>query len=722
MEVEFSGTVDGIWARNKWSALRQYFVLGGYINFTDTDLCKDGRLLRILAIKDYINRPHAPELTLSNSTVSQSVSSELKKIAQNQQWQNQQYADAIQFAKRNFRDAEETQKKLEEAYLSDIAFLSENVTENIQNIVNNIDATQTHFTESVNPVTIQTMSMLIGDKNLQLQFGHAETDGSKRVAEWKRYTYEPRWDGGVFHCPDTLTIAGEDPLAAHVRHDYWTINKNINAVTADEVADHPYWIVSEATLSSDGNGQNLDPVKAYFLYLVAPMAAASGDSTGDGWGYLKHSATWSLYEETQATENSDGNFYFLIGILNAEFNGTRSYVDIYSSVEITGGQIRADMLVSQDGGTYFDIVNNIIQGNINIIDGAVTKELILGDNKAANFGGFSGDKIYDEVDGSDDGIYYGRLVRFWIGNKAIITEKDENAYVSGQSGRVKSKWLRNASIVLYADGSWRVGGLRYAAVDGGDHDQVVRLLKDMDTVRTITTRGTIKGTGTINMQRGESGNRGWVSSENYVAAENYMKAGFLAGEIVPDKYINTWKCGKTYQFLQGYVPFLLWNGRVNFDASGSLEGGGDSLCTNVPEYRAELTNLELCDYYWAAPNKYPDNITPRNTVDTLKAQQKYYNRTYFSVHVNKERDGVLWVNLHPHIAPQNYFVTFQGYGNGEYKPYIQGGGANSAPAYCTLVQKNFNYFVVEVADDSTLNDFSFWMQIWGYGSFTNPDI
>ena len=238
----------------------------------------------------------------------------MKKIAQNQAYQTTNVAEAVQFSKRNFRAAQETQNMINKAYSAQLTDIDENLTEQITQVVNNLNITNSYFTESINPATIQTMSMLIGDKNLQFAFGHADTDAEDTVTRWTRCLYQPWWEGGALHCPDTVSLAG-GAVEAHVRHDYWTENKDEHVLTVDALGNHPYWRVNGATLRVDGYNEPLDANKAYYLYLQAPSGAAATN----GFGKLQYSANFVLYSEPHPTISGD-DFYFLVGILNADFN------------------------------------------------------------------------------------------------------------------------------------------------------------------------------------------------------------------------------------------------------------------------------------------------------------------------------------------------------------------------------------------------------------------
>ena len=92
----FTGELDGIWAKNDWENIGGRIVLGGYILFHDDRFQKDGVLLRITGIKDYINKPHSPVIEVSNKTVGTGFSSEIKKLQSNEVLLEEKHKEALQ--------------------------------------------------------------------------------------------------------------------------------------------------------------------------------------------------------------------------------------------------------------------------------------------------------------------------------------------------------------------------------------------------------------------------------------------------------------------------------------------------------------------------------------------------------------------------------------------------------------------------------------------------
>ena len=60
----------------------------------------------------------------------------------------------------------------------------------------------------------------------------------------------------------------------------------------------------------------------------------------------------------------------LVGVLNSEFDGERSFATLYGFTEILPGRVTTKKIISPDGETYFDLVAGEIGGNIRIKSGS----------------------------------------------------------------------------------------------------------------------------------------------------------------------------------------------------------------------------------------------------------------------------------------------------------------------------------------------------------------
>lgn len=294
----FTGELDGIWSKKDWLNIGGKIKLGGYIKFSDERFQKDGVLVRITGIKDYINKPYSPTLELSNNTVGSSFSSKLKQLEAEEVVIEENHREALQFTKRRFRDAQETMGMLEEALLD-------------------------NFTNSINPVAIQTMQMLVGDESLQFRFVSSKT---KPTAVAHAVTYDQ----------EAKTLKAEAGIIQHLTLGVSSLS------SSHEASEYKYWAVEafESAMLEDGE-------KKYYLYAKVSQTAEKG--------------VFVLSESAKAMNGSDGHYYLLVGVLNSEYNGERSFATLYGFTEVLPGRITTDKVVSEDGESYFDMLNNAMK-------------------------------------------------------------------------------------------------------------------------------------------------------------------------------------------------------------------------------------------------------------------------------------------------------------------------------------------------------------------------
>ena len=297
-KFSFTGELDGIWSKKDWINISGKIKLGGYIRFSNEHFQKDGVLVRITGIKDYINKPHSPEIELSNSTVGGSFSTTLKQLESDEVLVEDYHRDAIQFTKRRFRDAKETMEMLEDALLD-------------------------NFTNSINPIAIQTMQMLVGDERLQFRFVNSKTNP---VGVAHSITYD--------NTTKQLTAA-----AGIIQH----LTIGISSLSSSHAAsEYRYWDMPEYTSGRLDNGET-----KYYLYAKVSKTAQTG--------------SFLLSETAIKLEGVSGYYHLLVGILNSEYDGERSFVTLYGFTEILPGRVTTDRVVSGNGNSFFDLVANAMK-------------------------------------------------------------------------------------------------------------------------------------------------------------------------------------------------------------------------------------------------------------------------------------------------------------------------------------------------------------------------
>lgn len=301
----FTGTLDGIWAREHWEEIRDRLKVGSYIAFSDNSFCPIPMLLRIKGIKDYVNSPHSPEIEISNESATAGLLSLLRQIENRGRVQiAENYRRSEYFTKRTFRDAKQTMTMLSKALLK-------------------------QFTESISPVSVQTMQMLLGDESLQVRFVKNFTD-----------PINVDRDFAIYYDKDTHTMKAHGGTATtgtilqHLTLDINTLSSRHSA------SEYHFWPLPAWTSEALNTDENKD--KSYYLYAVCPKDGGTG--------------ALGLYENAREMDAGGTNYNFLLGIVNsADEDGQRSFVSLYGFTEILPGQITTERIVSANGQSYFDM-------------------------------------------------------------------------------------------------------------------------------------------------------------------------------------------------------------------------------------------------------------------------------------------------------------------------------------------------------------------------------
>lgn len=289
----FKGELDSIYSKKRWLSIGGKIKLGGYILFKDPQFIPEGIKIRITSIKEYIHRPYSPIIELSNTTTGTTVSSELNKIENNEIKTDNQYKSSIQFTKRRFRDAKETISMLNDALL--------------------------HFSGSISPISVQTMSLLVGDESLQFRFVNNKTNP-------EQVEYLVTYDS------TKKVLSAPGGILQHM-----TIG--INTLSSEHKAsEYKFWDIEKYT------SPTLTETVGYYLYVKANKNGTTG--------------SYVLSKNAIKLEGVDGYYHFLVGILNSEFEEDRSFVELFGFTEILPGRITTDRIVSSDGQNFIDFVNN----------------------------------------------------------------------------------------------------------------------------------------------------------------------------------------------------------------------------------------------------------------------------------------------------------------------------------------------------------------------------
>ena len=299
-QFTFIGELDGIWAKKNWLAIGAKLVPGGYVDFSDPQFQPDGILIRITGVRDYINRPHSPELELSNTSVGGFLSDELGKLESEEVVNDKRYKEALQFTKRRYRDAIEAQEMLEVAF--------------------------DNYSKGIDPIWVRTMSLLVGDESLQFRFVNSKT---APVTVMPDFRYDD--NTGVFTAPalilQHMTLGISDIKESHKpsEYQYW----DMGAYTSPYLGDYGKLYLYAKCGKSGGKGtfeMSGSPHKfeedGYYYFLTGLLGSQfdGARSFVTVYGFTEILPGRVTVERIVST---DGNTYFILnkGDGSGEFHG-----------------------------------------------------------------------------------------------------------------------------------------------------------------------------------------------------------------------------------------------------------------------------------------------------------------------------------------------------------------------------------------------------------------
>lgn len=299
-QFTFIGELDGIWAKKNWLAIGAKLVPGGYVDFSDPQFQPDGILIRITGVRDYISRPHSPELELSNTSVGGFLSDELGKLESEEVVNDKRYKEALQFTKRRYRDAIEAQEMLEVAF--------------------------DNYSKGIDPIWVRTMSLLVGDESLQFRFVNSKT---APVTVMPDFRYDD--NTGVFTAPalilQHMTLGISDIKESHKpsEYQYW----DMGAYTSPYLGDYGKLYLYAKCGKSGGKGtfeMSGSPHKfeedGYYYFLTGLLGSQfdGARSFVTVYGFTEILPGRVTVDRIVST---DGNTYFILnkGDGSGEFHG-----------------------------------------------------------------------------------------------------------------------------------------------------------------------------------------------------------------------------------------------------------------------------------------------------------------------------------------------------------------------------------------------------------------
>lgn len=191
-----------------------------------------------------------------------------------------------------------------------------------QETINMLQGAFSNFSEGISPITVKTMSLLVGDESLQFRFV-TSMGSTTPTASTLRYVKESK----------RLVSSGDS-----IQH----MTLGIDAV-APSHRNYFYWRISSADITLP------DANKAYFVYI---KATKSGGYGGAG--------EYIVSETAIEMEEVSGYYHFLTAIINSENDGDRSLAFLNGFTEVLPGQITTPIIRDSASKLVIDLENATI--------------------------------------------------------------------------------------------------------------------------------------------------------------------------------------------------------------------------------------------------------------------------------------------------------------------------------------------------------------------------
>lgn len=223
------------------------------------------------------------------------------------------------------------------------------------------------YTGGINPITIETMALLVGNEALQFRFTQSRED------------LTPLDECPLKYNAETKQMYADSCALIHLTYQ-------INDITAQNIRTaKEYWSWDmEEWYSRIFTEEDKD--KGFYVYAVVE------NKKGGIGAYSFEERPIGMREKL----DSEGVLYLLVGILNQEYAGTREFLPLYGFTQILPAQITTDMIRSADNSCYFDLARNEIGGVIKFKAGS-EGELNIGTQNMLRNSGFTGDYLSEPL-------------------------------------------------------------------------------------------------------------------------------------------------------------------------------------------------------------------------------------------------------------------------------------------------------------------------------------
>ena len=360
-------------------------------------------------------------------------------------------------------------------------------------------------------------------------------------------------------------------------------------------------------------------------------------------------------------------YYFLAYIIGKQrIDNNRTIARMYGYTEILPGQITTDIIRSQSGGTYFDLVNNIVKGKFDFVSGLLSGLIEIYDNENKVAAGLSGD--------TNVGMWLGgSLAQAQEGNTNIILRKDGTAKigifeVSDEDIKIKtsenyvvitSKKIEEAFVQpkynYISIGAFNFSGYSGENSSGGIFNE------DIPTSIITLNSGYIAVSTNITISPAPNPNDGmwdayWrgttqITIEFYknsmlVYSTNKESEILTVGEF-PYRFSSNQGAGTFYQVFSTNIPASneiindMLNKNDNYGVRVRVQFSNKGSIVGVPSN----TNYTSVDFTSSSVNAIPNKITLVSSIKSIIYARNGFGitdgETYFLVGIDNKRDLVV---------------------------------------------------------------------------------
>ena len=515
------------------------------------------------------------------------------------------------------------------------------------------DALLENFTSSITPITVQTMAMLVGDESLQFRF----VDSSLRPIQY-HITYNQ----------ETKQLIAPATILQHM-------TLGIDTITSDRSkTEYKHWNIKGYT------SPVLDKLsQQYYFYAKVPTG------TGEGEFVLSPTAI--------SMDDVSGFYHLLVGLLNSEYDGERSFVTLYGFTEVLPGRITTDKIVSADGTTYFDLANSVIGGRIKFRSTNGTEKDLS--------------EFEDDVNGN-----YADLKKNAVLKETIIEgKKKKNDLIDTNNLIVKNIFSKDGNFKTTEDGT--VYG-KDAVFEGGTFEKVL--------LQGSLRNPFVQGTDAIVIGGKQSVNDN-VAAVSDPDGEGWITAGSLDWDV---KQSGRRMCIVNYRWGSQYaytcIEYKAPTGKYFYE-DGALKSK-IQLSRECVELIGYGTSSVF--YGWIILNRIDIGVQSRYGRKTKALAMGIVTGTSSGASITYKTFDLL-----EKVNDNSVRMSVSRLGTGKYRVYFPSGWFNSANdmlvmltgyghvvdsstsnVKATLITRGTSYFDVETSDDASNNDGSFMFMMY----------